>query len=165
MQNPPQTAGGAREELRADVKQVSTTATNRLNQELDDRKGVAADQAKSLSGAIERTAGQLDDGSPAWLKSSLEQGAKHIQRFADSLDQKDAKEITNDVRDFARNSPGVFLAGCAAAGFAAARIFKAGGEQAANQPTQPGPVGEQQSAFDTTGAGSPFPTSRRGEFA
>ncbi|MDQ3143576.1 MAG: hypothetical protein M3Q57_01675 [Pseudomonadota bacterium] len=152
--------------MRADVKQVSTTATNRLNQELDTRKGEAADQAKSLSGAIERAAGELDDSSPQWLKSSLEQGAKHIQRFADSLEQKDAKQITNEVRDFARNSPGTFLAACAAAGFAAARVFKAGGEQASNSPTQPGPVGEQQQpAFGATGAGAPFPTSRRGEFA
>ena len=120
MQPPSENTGGTRNELRSDAKQLGTSATNRLHSELDNQ-------------------------APAWLKSSLEQGARQIQRFAETIEQKDSRQLTDDVRDFARNSPGTFLAGCAAAGFAAARIFKAG-EQPASSPTAPD-VSRDSSSF------------------
>jgi hypothetical protein len=129
MQQPPsQGAGGVGDELRSDVQQVGTTAANRLQSEVDARKSTAANQAKSVSSAIQRAAGELDDSAPTWLKSAFEQGAERIQRFADTIDQKDSRQLLGDVQNFARNNPGTFLAACAAAGFAAARIFKAGAE-------------------------------------
>ena len=159
MQPPSENTGETRNELRSDAKQLGTSATNRLYSEVDNRKGAAADQAKTVSSAIETAAGELDDSAPAWLKSSLEQGARQIQKFADAIEQKDSRQLTNDVRDFARNSPGAFLAGCAAAGFAAARIFKAG-EQQASTPTAP-EVTRDSGSFQPS-AGSA--TSARGEF-
>lgn len=159
MQPPSENTGGTRNELRSDAKQLGTSATNRLYSEVDNRKGAAADQAKTVSSAIETAAGELDGSAPAWLKSSLEQGARQIQKFADAIEQKDSRQLTNDVRDFARNSPGAFLAGCAAAGFAAARIFKAG-EQQASTPTAP-EVTRDSGSFQPS-AGSA--TSARGEF-
>ena len=158
MQPPSENTGGTRNELRSDAKQLGTSATNRLHSELDNRKGTAAEQAKSVSSAIETAAGELDNQAPAWLKSSLEQGARQIQRFAETIEQKDSRQLTDDVRDFARNSPGTFLAGCAAAGFAAARIFKAG-EQPASSPTAPD-VSRDSSSFQPS-AGS---ATARGEY-
>lgn len=121
-----QNKGGAGEELRSDAKHLGTAAANRLHGEVDARKGTAATQAKSVSSAIERAAGELDDGSPEWLKSMFRQGAQQVQRFADALDQKDSRQLMSEVTGFAREHPGTFLAGCAAAGFAAARVLKAG---------------------------------------
>jgi len=121
-----QNKGGAGEELRADAKHLGTAAANRLHGEVDARKGTAATQAKSVSTAMERAAGELGDGSPQWLKSMFQQGAQQVQRFADTLEQKDSRQLMSDVTGFAREHPGTFLAGCAAAGFAAARLFKAG---------------------------------------
>jgi len=159
MQPPSENTGETRNELRSDAKQLGTSATNRLYSEVDNRKGAAADQAKTVSSAIETAAGELDDSAPAWLKSSLEQGARQIQKFADAIEQKDSRQLTNDVRDFARNSPGAFLAGCAAAGFAAARIFKAGEQQAS---TLTAPEVTRDSGSFQPSAGSA--TSARGEF-
>ena len=131
MQQPPsQNAGGAAGELRSDAQHMSSAAADRLHSEVDSRKHGAADQAKSVSSAIRRTAGELDDGTPAWIRSSLQRGAEQIQRFADTIEQKDSRQLVRDVETFARERPGAFLIGCAAAGFAAARVLKAGGEPA-----------------------------------
>ena len=138
MQHPPAKqrrtrAEGAAGELRSDAQQIGSKAANRLHSELDARKGNAAAQAKSVSNAIQTAAGQLDDGAPAWLRSTFQQGAEQIQRFAETLEQKDSRQILTDVQSFARQRPGLFLGACAAVGFAASRVFKAGGEQQASQ--------------------------------
>ena len=132
MQPETENPGGTGTQLRTDAKQMGNAAANRLHSELDARKGTAAAQAKSLSTAIDRAAGEIDDGAPAWLKSAFQQGAQQVQRFADALEQKDSRQIFDEVGNFARNSPGTFLGACAAAGFVAARVFKAGGEQPAD---------------------------------
>ena len=168
MQTQTDSVGGVGGELLSDAKDVGTKAVNRLHSEVDTRKGDAVTQVKSVSSAIEKTAGGLDDSAPTWLKSALEQGAQQVQKFADTLEQKDSRQLVKDVGDFARNSPGTFLAACAAAGFAAARIFKAGSSE--NQPVQPGPVGFKSDPVggyqsDSFGS-SPAPAKTpRGEFA
>ena len=161
-------SGGMREELRTDVKQMTSTATDKIHNELDARKGTAATQVKSVSSALDSAAGQLDQDAPQWLKSSLQQGAKTIQQFADSLERKDSREIMDDVRSLARDNPGTFLAGCAAIGFAAARIFKAGGSQASTNPprqTQLPPIQGEEPMFRQTGTQASGATSPAGEFA
>ncbi len=139
MQPQSETASGVGNELLSDAKDVGTSAVNRLHSEVDARKGEAVTQAKSVSTAIDQAASGLDPNAPAWLKSAFEQGAQQVQKFASTLDQKDSRQLVNDVSDFARNSPGTFLAACAAAGFAAARIFRAGSSE--NTPSQLGEIG------------------------
>jgi hypothetical protein len=120
-------AGELREELRGDARSLTDAAKERLQAEADNRKGAAATQAKSVSSALDKAAGELSD-SPEWLRSAFQQGAQTLQRFADTIEQKDARQLTRDVQQLAREHPGTFLAGCAAAGFAAARVLKAGTE-------------------------------------
>lgn len=117
---------GVRDELIADVKGVGASAINRIHSEVDARKGGAAGQVHAVSSTMEKAANDLDSDAPSWLKSALEQGAQHIQKLADSLEQNDSRDMVQHVNQFARNAPTTFLASCAAAGFAAARVFKAG---------------------------------------
>ena len=137
MQSPPESTGGTTEELRSDAQQLGSSASNRIHSEVDARKGAAANQVKSVSSAFDKAANELDNDAPQWLKSAFEQGATQVRRFADTLEQKDSREILNDLQTLARNNPGTFLAGCAAVGFAAARVIKAGGsETSANSSKQ-----------------------------
>ena len=157
---------GLQGELRSDAQELSSKAKNRLHGELDARKGTAASQARSASSAMERAASELDDGSPEWLRSAFQQSARQIQRFADTLEQKDSREILNDVRTFARDNPTTFLAACAAAGFAAARLFKAGEPTTASDfspPNQGPPPQVEEPMFRSS---EPDPTAQRagGEF-
>lgn len=139
-------------ELLSDAKGVGTTAVNRLHSEVDARKSDAATQVKSVSSAIETAADGLDDNAPTWLKSAFEQGAHQVQKLAETLEQKDSRQLVNEISDFARGSPGTFLGACAAAGFAAARMFKAGSSE--NTPTQPGRIGTDYQASSDRRFGS-----------
>jgi hypothetical protein len=123
------TAGMGAGELKSDAQQLGSSAANRLHSEVDARKGQAVDQVKSVSSAVQNAAGQLGEESPQWLKSALRSAGEQIQRLADTIEHKDSRELLSDVQGFARNNPGTFLAACAATGFAAARILKAGAEQ------------------------------------
>jgi hypothetical protein len=129
MEGSSQTSGAElREELRGDAETVTGTAKDRIHSEVDARKSNAAAQAKSVSSALETAAGELSD-SPAWLRSALEQGAQTLQRFAETIEQKDSRQLTRDVQRLAREHPAAFLGTCAAAGFVAARVLKAGAEE------------------------------------
>ena len=170
MQTPSESGGGTRDELRADAQQLGSTASNRIHSEIDARKGSAANQAKSVSSAIDRAAGELEN-SPQWLQSAFQQGATQVRRFAETLEQKDSREILSDVQALARQNPGTFLLGCAAAGFAAARVFKAGAPASSepdlsqNQSRQPQfpPVQVDEPTFRSTDHSMAAP-KRSGEF-
>jgi hypothetical protein len=161
MQQPPiDSPGAVGSELRADAQHMGSSAANFLHGEADTRKGAAAEQARSASSAIQRVAGELDEGAPAWLKSTFQQSADQIQKFADALEQKDSRQLLNEVQTFARERPGAFLGACAAAGFAAARIFKAGGEntsspnQQSNRASEPNySAGDAEPQFRSSSPG------------
>ncbi len=130
MQPQSETAQGVGNELLSDAKSVGNSVANRLYSEADARKGDAVSQVGAVSSAIDKTVDNLDDSAPTWLKSALEQGAQQIHKLSASLEQKDSRELIADVGNFARQSPGTFLAICGALGFAAARVFKAGSPDA-----------------------------------
>lgn len=140
-------SGGTTQELKSNAKQLGTKAADRIHSEVDNRKGEAVSQAQSVSSAIRQTADGLDDNAPQWLRSAFQQGADQLQRFAESVENKDSRQIMNDVQSFARERPALFLGAAAAAGFAAARIFKAGSDEQGSQQfssqSQPWGDGEQ----------------------
>jgi len=139
MQPPPEQSADLRNELRDDAQKLTSSATERLHSEAEQRKGPAVEQARSVASALDRAAQDLGGGqSPAWLKSLFEQGASQIQRLADAVEQKDSRELIDDIRQIARTNPTTFLATCAAAGFAASRIFRA---EPAPSPTASMPPG------------------------
>ena len=121
---------GIGQELKQDTKSIGSAAVNRLHSEVDSRKSDGISQIQEVSSALKKTADELGDNSPNWLKSAIEQGADQITRFASTLEQKDSRELADDVRMFAQQSPGTFLAACTALGFAASRVFKAGASDA-----------------------------------
>lgn len=121
-------------ELLSDAKNFGSSAANHLYNEADARKGEAVRQAQAVSSTIERAADDLDATAPSWLKSALEQGAQQVKSFAGTLDQSDSRQMVAQIGAFAKRSPGTFLGACAVAGFAAARIFKAGSN--INTPSQ-----------------------------
>ncbi len=160
-----QGSGGTGNELREDAQKLGSKAADRIHSEVDSRKSEAVSQVQSFSSAIEKTAGELNDG-PEWLKSALQKGAQSIQRFADSIEQKDSRQLMSAAQTFARDNPGTFLAACAAAGFAAARILKAGAEQGQSGSSREGQWDSSVEVSGPSGA-TPEPSARTnapGEF-
>lgn len=148
--------GSLRDELRGDAETLTGTAKQKLHSELDSRKGPAVSQVKSVSSALEAAASELSD-SPNWLRSAVAQGAQALQRFGDSVEHKDSRELTREAQQIARANPGMFLAACAAAGFAGARILKAGAEDAAAGPPEPRRSYEPDPLVEGSQGASAFP--------
>lgn len=121
----PNEAGAIGEELRQDARSLGDSAKARALGEVDQRKGTAATQAKSVSEALDRAAGDME-GGPEWLRSAFRKGSQTLGRLAESVEHKDARELTRNVEQMARDNPATFLGVCAMAGFVAARVVKAG---------------------------------------
>lgn len=150
-----------RDELRGDARTVSDSAKKFIHGEVDSRKDDAAGQAKSLSSALGRASQELGDDSPSWVRSALSRASQTVEELADAVERKDSRQLTEDAQRIARQNPGSFLAACAFAGFAAARVMQAGngsnsahrgasgelgGRTAAGMGVQPDPYARQSVA-------------------
>ncbi len=162
MKSSPSAPGDMREELRGDAQKVADAASDRLHSEADSRKAGAADQAKSISSALDKVAGELGDDAPTWLKTAMGQGAQSLGRLAEAVDAQDSRALIGNVKQFAKANPAAFLAGCAALGFAAARVFRAGDGDATGSgiqspdrsPSRAGETGARTTDAPTAGAGA-----------
>lgn len=120
-------SGDDAQSLKNEAVALKDKATDRLAQEADSRKEQVAGGMKQVSNALESAASDLDGGeTPDWLKQGFAKVASSVNSLASELEASDSRELTRKVQDFARRSPGTFLGACAAAGFAAARVFTAG---------------------------------------
>jgi hypothetical protein len=116
------------EDLKHDAARLKDSVGARARQEAESRKGQAANLAGSASSALETAAQDLRDNpdAPDWMASALQQAARKIEGLARQVDGRSIDDLGGDIADFARRSPGTFLAASAAAGFAAARVLRAG---------------------------------------
>ncbi len=129
---PAGSAEATAQSLKQDAGALKDKAVDRLAGEADARKGQVADGMKQVSSALDAARSDLEGSdTPDWLKNGLRSVASSVERLAGELESKDSSELTADLRDFARQRPAVFLGACAAAGFAAARVFTASAPRAA----------------------------------
>ncbi|MEE6257237.1 hypothetical protein [Plantactinospora sonchi] len=102
--------------------------------------GQASDQIKEQAGAQQqraadglRTLGEqlrlMSDRAehPGMATDLVRQAADRVQKAAQWLDEREPGTVLNDVRDYARRKPGLFLAGAAVAGILAGRLTRSRG--------------------------------------
>ncbi len=94
--------------------QVKEQAAQQISSQTDKATGVLRDVAKQLNeGDTSGVVGQV-----------LGEVGTRVQSFADALEQKGPQGLVEDVRRFARRSPGTFVLGAALAGLVAGRLAK-----------------------------------------
>ncbi|MBI1403117.1 MAG: hypothetical protein GC147_07885 [Porphyrobacter sp.] len=137
-----------RDDLKHDADRLKDSAGARAKQEAESRKGQAAQVAGSASSALDTAADDLRNNpdAPDWMASALQQASRSIDRMAEHIDGRSVDELGGEVAGFARRSPGTFLAASAAAGFAAARVLRAGADRKHHEG------GASRSAQDYRGA-------------
>lgn len=130
MTSPSETAGAMREELGRDSAQLRGTVEDRARQEAGTGKDKAVGIAGSASDALGKAAEELRNNpeAPDWMASGLQQVARQIDRLAGELEGRSVEDLTREASRLARENPGTFLVAAAAAGFAAARLLRAGAE-------------------------------------
>lgn len=118
-------------ELKNDAARLKDTMGARAKQEAESRKGQAVQVAGSASTALNTAADDLraNPDVPDWMATALQQAARKIEGLASHVDGRNIDELGQEVAEFGRRSPGAFLAASAAAGFAAARVLRAGADK------------------------------------
>jgi hypothetical protein len=95
----------------------------------------------TLGQDLDRMAGQADSGLASDL---VRNAAERVQTVSRHLEGREPAQLLDDVRDFARRRPGVFLLGALAAGVVAGRVARGAQKAHADSPTT-----------STTGSGMP----------
>jgi hypothetical protein len=90
----------------------------------------AAQGLSSLAQEIRGLADGTSSGAPGPARDLLQQASGIVEGFADRLQNRQPAELLDEVRNFARRKPGLFLLGAAAAGVLAGRLTR--GVQAAH---------------------------------
>jgi hypothetical protein len=82
----------------------------------------AGQSLSSLAQELRSLADGTSQGAPGPARDLLQQGAGMVENFASKLQNREPAELLDEVRNFARRKPGLFLLGAAAAGVLAGRL-------------------------------------------
>ncbi|MET7685896.1 hypothetical protein [Streptomyces sp. NPDC005423] len=144
----------AKDQATNTVTEATTQARNLLGEVREQVQGQSRAQTQQLAANVRRLADELHEMSENAKPDStattvVRQVADGGRQVASRLENRGPEGLVEDLRDFARRKPGLFLAGAAVAGFAAARLGKgisaAGsstgtGTGATGTSTSPGPA-------------------------
>jgi len=135
------TAGQAKEQVQqtaADVKeQVQQTAAGVKEQvaaqatdKLAGQKEAATGSLNSVAHAFRQTSEQLRDNEQTGIADYVERAAGQVEHFAGYLSRRDIRGLAQDVEQFARREPALFLGGALTLGIFAARFLKSSSQAA-----------------------------------
>jgi hypothetical protein len=114
-----------RQQLKSDAADVIEKAKAAGEQKLESGKQTAAEQAEKVAGVIDEAAKQLSQNDLESLAGYTSQFGSNIKTFADQLRSRNIDDLLRDAQGLARRSPGAFVLGSVAVGFAISRFFKA----------------------------------------
>ncbi|MEC8916893.1 MAG: hypothetical protein VX796_04630 [Pseudomonadota bacterium] len=115
--------GDMRDKGRETADEIRQTAQHKAEGVFDQQKGVAADQAKSLSSAFRKMAQELDDQNQGYLSGYAKRMADCTDTASERLRDQDMNGLMGQVRDYSRQQPALFMGGAVAAGFVLARFL------------------------------------------
>ena len=127
-------AGGQVATTAADqAKEVAAETQRQAKDLLDQGRAQLKDQAiaqqqkaatglTSLAQELRGLADGSSAGAPGPARDLLQQASGMVETFADRLQNREPAQLLDEVRDFARRKPGLFLLGAAAAGVLAGRL-------------------------------------------
>ena len=125
----------------------------------EEQRNRAADEIAALGEALRRSAEALDRSGTALVTRCTEDAGRRITEFADTLRRRSFTELTDDVAQFARRWPMVFIASAVGAGLLAGRLLASPAARPA-EPTQRDP---SASTAPTQPSDAPLAGERRHE--
>ncbi len=115
------------EHVAGDTKQQARRLVDDTRQQL---RTTAREQAGRISNTLREIGTQLEEmasstsGGNATVTEVTRQAGSTVERWADELDRRGIEGITSDVKRFARQRPGIFLAGALGAGVLVGRLIR-----------------------------------------
>ena len=114
-------AGGIAQAGKEQVKQLGGVARGRVYQRVDSRKG---ELVKGLQGLVSTLENASNNEEAAMVRPLITSAVGLLRRTSDRLENGTTEELIADVQDRVRQRPALFVAGCAAIGFALGRFIK-----------------------------------------
>ena len=121
-------------------KQRSTPSSERPQAVQAARSLIGEQQQAAASGLGEfanvlRRAARDGSGADSPVARIAESAADNLQRFSDSLRERDLDGLLRDAESFARRQPAVFIGAAALVGFLAVRFLKASDSVESRRPS------------------------------
>lgn len=139
-----QTAGA---EAQAVVGEARTQLVSLLDTVRQDAAGQAREQTQRAAGGLQGLAGELTSMADGQSSGSgmaaglVRQAAQRVESAAGWLEGREPADLLDEVRRYARRSPGTFLAACAVVGFVGGRLTRGLRDEATAGQQQGGPSG------------------------
>jgi hypothetical protein len=103
--------------------EAMSQAQGQIESAVSEQKSAGANYIGSIAQAAERAAGEFDQSLPI-AADYIRQASEQIQGVADTVRDKDLRELLGEVENFARKQPALFFGGALILGFAALRFLK-----------------------------------------
>ncbi len=105
------------------MDRVKQQASTRVNAQINEQKGRAADGLGSVAAAIREASEHLRAENQT-LATYADKAVDQIQHFADRMRDKDPAEMMRNLEQFARRNPTAFVGGAFVLGLGLARFLK-----------------------------------------
>jgi hypothetical protein len=144
-------AGEARQQVSSLVEQTR----GELSKQADERTKQAASGLRTLADQVDALAnGRPDESGP--LAGLLGEAHGRVSTFAERLESGGPSQLVDDVSNFARRRPIMFLAATVGAGFVVGRLARAGRaatQDSASEPWRPQSAYSSSSSSPALGSG------------
>jgi hypothetical protein len=117
------TVRDAQSQLGDAAENLATSAKDKVGDAMARRRSLGADYIGSVAQATGRAAGEFDADLPQTARY-IRKASEQIQGVADTVRERDVRELVGEVQDFARRQPTLFFGGAVVLGFAALRFLK-----------------------------------------
>ncbi len=119
-----ESASRLKDEAMHEAEALKRDVQDRSKEYFEDRKNFAATELLDVAGALRASADRLGDQQHDHAGRYVKVAAAGLERFADSLRERDLGRLVDDAEQLARRQPAAFIGGAVAAGFLLSRFLK-----------------------------------------
>ena len=147
-------------EAKSQVQNLVSQATSQVDEQSRTQKNRLVETLRTLGDDLDKMASQSEGGMAANL---AREAADRTRSLTSSLDNREPRDLLDDVRGFARRKPGTFLLGALVAGVVAGRLTRGAkdaqsGSAGLSSTGSTGPSYRAPVAADVTSPGEPLTT-------
>ncbi|MGC3874712.1 hypothetical protein ACPF7Z_15730 [Halomonas sp. GXIMD04776] len=153
-----------KEKGRQTADEVRDAARAQAEGMFDHQKGVAADQAESLSTVFRKMAKEFEAQDQRYFSGYANNIARATDAISQRLREQNLDTLMYQLQDYSRRQPAVFLGGAIAAGFFLARFLNSSQQHSPSNASYSGSstLSAPGTANTTPGAGSTTPGAPSG---
>ena len=145
-------AGSTRDSARDAIAGAASQAGTKVVAGVNTQKARAADSLGSVAQALRQSSDQLRSNSSGMsVHQYISTAADRVERLSDYLRSSSVSDVMNEVEQFARRQPAIFIGGAMMLGLLGARFLKSSNRGSLG--------GTQQSVSSTGGTASTSPNA------